>query len=144
MIRIMQDKDVREVALLEQECFSMPWTEASIKKEVGNKDSLFCVCEIEGKVVGYAGMYYAYPEGDITNVAVTKAYRGRGIAKKILDYMFLQAFEDGVKEYTLEVRVGNEKAIHLYEKLGLLSAGIRNNFYDNPKEDAWIICKKRI
>lgn len=142
MIRIMQDKDVKEVALLEKECFSMPWTEASIKKEIENKDSLFCVCEIDERIVGYAGMYYAYPEGDITNVAVTNEYRGRGIARKILTFMFEEAVKDGVIEYTLEVRVGNKKAIHLYETLGFLNAGVRKNFYDNPKEDAIIMWKK--
>ena len=142
MIRIMQDKDVKEVALLEKECFSMPWTEASIKKEIENKDSLFCVCEIDERIVGYAGMYYVYPEGDITNVAVTNEYRGRGIARKILTFMFEEAVKDGVIEYTLEVRVGNKKAIHLYETLGFLNAGVRKNFYDNPKEDAIIMWKK--
>lgn len=142
MIRIMQDKDVKEVALLEQECFSMPWTECSIKKEIDNKDSLFCICEIDGKVVGYAGMYYVYPEGDITNIAVTKEYRRRGIAKKILAFMFEEAKKNGVIEYTLEVRVGNKNAIHLYEKLGFINAGVRKNFYENPKEDAYIMWKK--
>lgn len=140
----MQDKDVKEVSLLEKECFSMPWTEASIKKEMENKDSLFCICEIDEKVVGYAGMYYVYPEGDITNVAVTKDYRGQGIAKKMLDFMFEEARKDGVTEYTLEVRVGNKNAIYLYEKLGFLSVGIRKNFYDNPKEDALIMRKNKI
>lgn len=142
MIRIMQDKDVEEVALLEKECFSMPWTETSIKKEIENKDSLFCVCEVDRKVVGYAGMYYVYPEGDITNVAVTKEYRGQGIAKNILNFMFEKARGEGITEYTLEVRIGNKNAIRLYETLGFIDAGIRKNFYDNPKEDALIMWKK--
>lgn len=45
----------------------------------------------------------------------------------------------GVAHFTLEVRVSNAPAIHLYEKLGFTSAGIRKNFYDCPKEDAMIM-----
>ena len=142
MIRIMQTKDVREVAKLEQECFSLPWTESALEKEVSNPDSLFCVCEIDGKIVGYAGMYYVYPEGDITNVAVTKEYRRQGIAKEILTYMFSEAKKSAVTEYTLEVRVGNKSAISLYETLGFENAGVRKNFYDNPKEDAFVMWKR--
>lgn len=141
MIRLMQSKDVQQVAIIEKECFSIPWTESALEKEVENEDSLFCVCEIDGKVVGYAGMYYVYPEGDITNVAVIREYRKQGFAKKILSYMFDEARKRGVTQYTLEVRVSNVSAIELYNKLGFESVGVRKNFYDNPKEDAFIMWK---
>lgn len=142
MIRIMENKDIPYVVDLEKECFSMPWSEESIAKETENKDSLFCVCEADEKVIGYAGMYYVYPEGDITNVAITKDYRGHGYAKKLLKYMFEKASEAGVSEFTLEVRVSNLAAIRLYESLGFENAGIRKKFYDNPKEDAYIMWKR--
>ena len=45
----------------------------------------------------------------------------------------------GILRYTLEVRVSNATAIHLYEKLGFHFVGIRKNFYDSPKEDAMIM-----
>lgn len=47
--------------------------------------------------------------------------------------------ERGVLRYTLEVRTGNAAAVHLYEKLGFVSAGIRKNFYERPREDALIM-----
>lgn len=142
MIRQMEIKDVEQVAELEQECFAEPWSKASLEKEVDNDGSLFCVCEIENRIVGYAGMYLIPPEGDITNVAVTEEYRGRGIAGDILAYMFDRAGTLGIMEFTLEVRVSNIPAIKLYEKLGFYSEGIRKNFYDVPKEDANIMWKR--
>jgi ribosomal-protein-alanine N-acetyltransferase len=45
----------------------------------------------------------------------------------------------GLKAFTLEVRISNKNAISLYEKCGFENAGIRKNFYDNPKEDAMIM-----
>ena len=53
--------------------------------------------------------------------------------------------QKGVTEFTLEVRVGNEYAIKLYEKAGFVSEGIRPGFYEDPKEDAnimWIRSKQ--
>ena len=50
--------------------------------------------------------------------------------------------ERGISRFTLEVRVGNKTALHLYESLGFVSAGIRKNFYDLPKEDAVIMWKE--
>lgn len=142
MIRQMEIKDVEQVAALERECFAEPWSKASLEKEAGNDGSLFCVCEIENRIVGYAGMYLIPPEGDITNVAVSEEYRGRGIAGAILTYMFDRAGTLGITEFTLEVRVSNIPAIKLYEKLGFYSEGIRKNFYDAPKEDASIMWKR--
>ena len=49
---------------------------------------------------------------------------------------------DGVKAFTLEVRVSNEAAIHMYEKVGFVSEGIRPGFYEKPAEDAMIMWKR--
>ena len=49
--------------------------------------------------------------------------------------------QKGIKAFTLEVRESNLAAISLYQKLGFVSAGIRKNFYDAPKENAVIMWK---
>ena len=142
MIRRMEKNDVAQVAEIEKACFFHPWSEASLMEYTDRRDAAFCVCEIEGKIVGYAGMYYVFPEGDITNVAILEAYRGKGYATAVLEEMFRIAKSDGIKEYTLEVRTSNHTAIGLYEKFGFKGEGVRKNFYDHPKEDALIMWKR--
>ena len=142
MVRRMKIEDVPYVAQIERQCFSTPWSEQSLMKYADGKDSLFCVVEVNGVIAGYAGMYYVYPEADITNVAILNDYRGCGYAKALLEHMLRVSGESGITEFTLEVRKSNTTAIKLYEKFGFVSEGIRKNFYDAPKEDAVIMWKR--
>lgn len=48
----------------------------------------------------------------------------------------------GIEAFTLEVRKSNEAAIHLYEKAGFVTEGVRKNFYEKPVEDGLIMWKR--
>lgn len=142
--RKMQESDVSKIADIEEENFSIPWSEASLLKEVNNENSLFVAAEFEGNIAGYAGMYLIGTEGDITNVVVSHIYRRNGIASAIIEYIVEYAKSVGITDLTLEVRAGNTAAIKLYEKYGFESEGIRPGFYDFPKEDALIMWLRNI
>lgn len=142
MVRKMKIEDIEDVHALEIQCFSSPWSKDSLAKEVDNDSSMFFVYEINGEVVGYAGMYLIIDEGDITNVAVSADYRRKGIAREILEKMFEEAEKKHIKAFTLEVRKSNHAAIDLYTSIGFVTEGCRKNFYDNPKEDGLIMWKR--
>ena len=135
----MQPEDVREVAALEAKIFSMPWSEAGFRSALQSKDTLYLAVRKNGKLIAYCGLLQSFDEADITNVAVEEAYRGCGIASQMLARLMELGNLRGILRYTLEVRVSNASAIHVYEKLGFHSVGIRKKFYDNPKEDAMIM-----
>lgn len=142
-IREMTEDDVSQVAKLEKMYFSTPWSEISLQKELYNKDSLFLVAQYDDKIVGYCGVYLVQDEGDITNVLVEETYRNRGIASIILENMISQLEKKGIYNITLEVRVSNEQAIHLYQKYDFKGEGIRPGFYDKPREDAIIMWRRK-
>ena len=52
--------------------------------------------------------------------------------------------EHGIDRIILEVRSGNEPAIHLYRTCGFEKIGVRKNFYQFPREDADIMEWKRL
>lgn len=54
----------------------------------------------------------------VENIAVLPDQRGKGIAKKILNYIFDTYTEKGVNRFTLEVDINNAPAIKLYESIG--------------------------
>ncbi len=73
------------------------------------------------------------------NVAVDPATQRRGIATRLLEHLFDLTRDDERRGYTLEVRVSNEDAIRLYEKLGFERRGIRRGYYTDNREDALIM-----
>ena len=92
--------------------------------------------------MGYAGMWIALDEGEITNVSVKKDRQGRKIGTALLIALEEAGQKRGVDSFFLEVRKSNEKAIALYEKTGFVRMGIRKNFYEDPKEDGIVMCKR--
>lgn len=140
--RRMEEKDIEEVSRIEEETFSMPWSPASFREMLKSGSTFYAVAEEEGRVLGSCGVLQVLEEGNITNVVVEKKYRGRGIGTALLAFLMEEGKKQGISAYTLEVRVSNGEAIHVYEKLGFVSEGIRKNFYEKPKEDAVIMWKR--
>ena len=138
IIRKMIQADVSRVAEIEKECFSLPWSEGSFEDSLSREDTIFLVCE-DGEVVGYVGMYLSFEEGEITNVAVTPSYRGKGCGNLLIQAMKEEAKARRAECILLEVRVSNAPAISLYKKHGFEEIGIRKNFYQYPDEDAIIM-----
>jgi len=135
----MDKSHIREIAQIERECFSDPWSEASLEEELYNPLASFIVAQRpDGAVLGYAGLHVVLDEGYIDNVAVRKDYREQGIADDLVD-VFVRFGREKLAFLTLEVRPSNEPAIQLYFKHGFAQVGRRKNYYENPREDAIIM-----
>lgn len=143
VIRELETRDVEEVSRIEARSFSMPWSAESFMQLIDDKNSLYLVAEEEDQIKGCCGITNILGEGNINNVVVSSEFRGQGIAKQMLKELLNKSKKIGMEEFTLEVRVSNEVAIHIYEKLGFVSEGIRPGFYDKPKEDAMIMWKRK-
>ena len=140
--RRMKPEDVPAVSRLEQETFSMPWSEKDFLDMVEKEDARYYVAEREGQLLGCCGLLMIAGEGNITNVMVAPWARNQGIGTEMLRHLLSEGSREGMTAYTLEVRVSNAAAIHVYEKLGFVSEGIRPGFYERPEEDAMILWKR--
>lgn len=137
----MDRSHVPQVAALERECFSMPWSETMLEDSLYDSNASFIVAEDEeGNILGYAGLHAVLDEGYIDNIAVEEAARRHGVASALLD-VFCRFAEVNLAFLTLEVRKSNAAAIALYEKHGFQMAGLRKGFYQRPREDAVIMTR---
>lgn len=142
IVRRMEEQDLDAVCRIEEETFSMPWSRKAFQESISLYHTIFLVAELDGEIAGYCGCYQSLEEAEITNVAVKKSLRRRGVARELLTKLFQVGTEQGAFAYTLEVRVSNEAAIRLYESLDFENVGIRKNFYEKPTEDAMIMWRR--
>ncbi len=142
MIRPYKRGDEVSIAALEKECFSEPWSAEAVNESAA-EGVMFFVFEENGNIVGYVGLQTVLDEGYITNVAVSRDYRRRGIGKALIEALDQKADDIPLSFISLEVRESNTAAIFLYTSCGYENAGVRKGFYRNPRENAIIMTKRR-
>lgn len=142
-IRLANAGDADEISLIENECFTDPWSREAILNEIeNNRISNVFVAESDNTIIGYMGIWYILDEGHITNIAVAGKYRKKGVGTLLLTEAIEHGKENNITCFTLEVRAGNHEAIKLYEKFGFVKQGIRKEYYEDNKEDAIIMWRK--
>jgi len=139
---IMREEHLEQIAELEKQCFSDPWSLNSITSELHNDLSLWIVAEQDGVVAGYVGSQSVLGEADMMNLAVAPGFRRQGIGRELVEVLVERLKERGAHILILEVRASNDAAIALYEALGFVQVGRRPNYYVHPKEDALILRKE--
>lgn len=137
----MCEHHIDALAEIERLCFSQPWSYDALLEELKNDTAFFHVAETDGVVSGYVGLHIICGQAFITNIAVLPQYRRRGIAKKLLNSLFITAEKFDLEFISLEVRPSNMPAIALYKSFGFEEIGMRKNFYRNPTEDALIMTR---
>lgn len=141
-IRQMQLDDLEQVMEIENENFSVPWTETGFFTFLIREDTLFLVAQEKEEILGYCGVVMVQDEGDITNVAVKKSWQNQGVGKKLMEELVKYTEQEGVTRLFLEVRASNEPAIHLYQNMGFVQTGIRKNYYEEPREDGIMMMRE--
>ena len=130
---------IEEICDIEKRCFSDAWSRQSFIDEIDNENSVFIVVKKEDKIVAYSGFWYIVDDAQIMNVAVDIAYKGMKISHILMKEMIQRAMDKNMATMSLEVRVSNEIAINLYKVYGFEIVGVRKQYYQDNKEDAYIM-----
>jgi len=143
LIDIMDIEDLDSVIEIENYSFTNPWSRETFKQElIDNPDSLYLTANTGRQIVGYIGSWLLAERLHITNLAIDRCFRNRGIARELLEKILFFGRLNKVTICTLEVRVSNYKAINLYKKLGFMLYGLNKNYYRDNNEDALIMWKE--
>ena len=141
----MQLADIEAVLAIDQQSFTMPWTDAMFRSELQNERTSHMlvarVAQADGRIVGYLGYRVVLDEMHVVLIAVAPAWRQRGIARQMMCQAMDQARAAGCTRATLEVRVSNTPAQQLYYSLRFAPVGTRPKYYVRPTEDALILCR---
>jgi ribosomal-protein-alanine N-acetyltransferase len=139
-IGLMTLRDVDAVAEIDRESFAVPWSRDAFVREVTeNRCARYLVAREDGAAVAYGGMWLVMDEGHVTNIAVKRSARGRGVGEALARALMQLAADTGIRYMTLECRRSNLAAQSLYRKLGFQEVGLRKRYYADNGEDALVM-----
>jgi [ribosomal protein S18]-alanine N-acetyltransferase len=147
-IVLMEERDIPQVAAIDQEAFANPWSAASYHYELSeNQAAHFWVAVAptamgDRLVAGYAGYWLVVDEAHIGTLAVKPGWRRRGLGERLLAALLQEARALGARSALLEVRAGNQAAQALYHKHGFDEVGRRTRYYQDNGEDALLLTAK--
>ena len=138
-IRLMNTKDVPQVFDIERNSFNdSSWSIDAFYHEVEqNEFANYFIIEFNEKIIGYIGLWIVIDQAQITTVAIDNEYRGYGLGQLLLKYV-MNFVREKCEMMSLEVRVDNDIAQHVYTNLGFKYGGTRKNYYGEG-EDALVM-----
>lgn len=98
---------------IDQHPFEIDWWDAHYREH-----TFFLETEA-GEAVAYALTVPLGTRGDVRQIAVDHAWRGRGIGKQVMTEVARRFREAGCRDWHLEVRADNAPAIALYRRMGM-------------------------
>ena len=153
-LRPLIPADAPRCAELEKILFpdESPWPARAFEQEIAaGHTTYWAVDEAEQddepwEALGYAGVGRmgpaAWPDYEIRTIGVAPEAQRRGIARMMMDAIIELADAHDAPIF-LEVRVGNEPAIRLYEAYDFVINGLRRNYYQPSGADAHTMYRPR-
>ena len=140
-LRRLSSRDLEAIEQIERRSYPTPWSRSMFASELGKASSISLgAFDAEtDELLGYLVISRYVDAWHVMNVAVAPEHRRHGIAVALFGRLFELTAGDPSRGYTLEVRISNEAAIKLYERLGFQSRGVRRGYYTDNREDALIM-----
>ena len=130
-LRDLDYEDIETVGRLERELFPVDaWPLQLFYEEFFRPDTRrYVVAEVDGNIVGYAGVMVVDTTADIQTIGVLPAHEGQGIGTALLGELLAEAVRRGAREVLLEVRADNPRAQLLYTRTGFEKISTRRRYY---------------
>jgi ribosomal-protein-alanine N-acetyltransferase len=138
-IRPLALGNLNAIEVIERRSYPTPWSRSMFAGELAKPGSLCLGAFEDDRLAGYLITSRYVDAWHVMNIAVSPAFRRRGIATALLEKLFELTADGSGRGYTLEVRVSNDAAIKLYERLGFATRGMRRGYYTDNREDALIM-----
>jgi ribosomal-protein-alanine N-acetyltransferase len=114
------------------------WSAAMFWNELAN-GNFYLVAEVDGGIVGYAGLSLHDREAWVQNIAVRRDRQRHGLGRRLLEALLAEAAARGVSTVLLEVAVDNGPAQRLYAEYGFETVGVRRGYYQPTNTDALVM-----
>ena len=132
--------DFKAIYSIEKKAYPIPWSEKIMTSMVEGNEYKIKITYYD-KIVAYVFMMVVLDEATVLNITVDPEHQGKGLGRKLLQYVKTELSKKGIVSIFLEVRESNRNALALYESEGFHEIDLRKNYYPtkNGREDAIIM-----
>ncbi len=134
--------DISAVLKIEQQVYAHPWTRGNFIDSLNAGHAMCGLRDTHQELIGYFLAMLVVDEVHLLNLAVCAEQQGRGLSRLLMGRLCTYAREQEAESILLEVRVGNARAIQVYQHYGFAEIGRRKAYYlakDNTREDAIVM-----
>ena len=130
-----------EVMRVEVRAYASPWSRTNFLDALrsGYQAQMLVA---DGVLLGYFVAMQGVDEVHLLNITVAPEFQGQGWSRLLLEALAIWSKGQGAEWLWLEVRVGNTRAIHVYEAHGYRRVGLRKAYYPaglGQREDAIVM-----
>jgi ribosomal-protein-alanine N-acetyltransferase len=142
VLRQCDQKDLEQVVSINWNSLPEHYSDFFFEEILRDLPEMFLVAEKDDQPVSYimCRIEYGFSKtkrftlvrrGHIVSLAVLSSHRGHGLGRALVEEVLKKMMEKGCTEVYLEVRVTNQAAIHMYEKIGFqISTRIEGYYRD--------------
>lgn len=114
------------------------WSEQQLSRQLVHPDSINVGVFDQQQLVGFALVRTLLDQAELYQIALLPAYRGRGLARQVLNQLRQQLARQQIGQLLLEVRASNQAAQGCYQAAGFTLQGRRRHYYRlaQGREDA--------
>ena len=105
------------------------WDREQFRKEIDRDTNYSYVILKENSVIAFMIASFDYENLELLIIAIDSKFRKQGMAKKLMDYLFLLAKKISATKIVLEVGEKNIAAINLYKKYNFIEIARKENYY---------------
>lgn len=132
---IKKVENATEILELENSCFENDkYSEQMLTDELNLQDRFYFVAQYNNKNIGYIGLWKTGDDLNLLKLCVVNAFRGIGVAHKLLEKSLEIKKEYNLDKYFLEVNENNLRAIDIYEKFGFVTKNKRKKYYKTGED----------
>jgi ribosomal-protein-alanine N-acetyltransferase len=117
-----------DVLRIENSAYAHPWTRGNFADSLKSGYQLLALMGGD-TLIGYFVAMEGVDEVHLLNITVAPQFQGQGYGVLMLDALSVWARSRQAQWLWLEVRVGNTRAMQVYERYGYRRVGERKNYY---------------
>jgi ribosomal-protein-alanine N-acetyltransferase len=125
-----RERDAAAIAKVHAASFQRGWGEEEFHRLLIDRNVVGHRSTIGRTLIGFILSRLAAGEAEILSVAIAPGWRGRGLARPLLDLHLRRLAGLGARAVFLEVGDNNTPAGRLYRKAGFYEVGRRKGYYD--------------